>query len=426
MNGPTATERAAGLVVTSELADPAVDLLMGYGVPDGFVFHHHGRGVASSGSARTIVVPGGPDQVARAAELAERALAEIPWHGGVPPIVVGALPFDGRTPAVLSVPRRAMVKLPDESSWWVSVGPAGDAPWRTEASGRTRADAEWRQGSQRSLDTTAIPSRSAFTAAVAEARRRIRSGPLQKVVVARMLVMRADAPFDRPQLIRRLREREPNAYTFAVHGFVGASPELLVARWGDRVTANPLAGTTRRAPDAAADAAASAALLASGKDRREHALVVDAVVRGLTPACRSLDVPDRPTVLGTGTVWHLSTEVRGALRDPAPSALRLASLLHPTPAVCGTPTEMALAAIGELEPFDRTLYAGLVGWMDARGDGEWAVALRCAEVQDRMASLFAGAGIVADSDPEAELAETDAKFGSMLGALGANGGPGPD
>ena len=196
--------------------------------------------------------------------------------------------------------------------------------------------------------------------------------------------------------LARLREREPDAYAFAVHGFVGATPELLVARRGRSVVSNPLAGTVARAADPSEDRAAAERLLASRKDLLEHAPVVDAVRDALAPVCDELSVDASPALLGTGTVWHLSTSVRGTLRGPAPSALELAARLHPTPAVCGTPRDAAMAAIGRLEAIDRTLYGGIVGWMDADGDGEWAVVLRCAEIQGRIALLFAGAGIVAD------------------------------
>jgi len=145
---------------------------------------------------------------------------------------------------------------------------------------------------------------------------------------------------------------------------------------------------------------------------------VEAVRAALEPWCERIDVPSEPGLLHTSTLWHLATEVTGALRTPVPSALELAAQLHPTPAVAGTPRDAAMRAIADLEAIDRTLYAGTVGWMDARGDGEWAVALRCAEVQGSLALVFAGAGIVAASEPEAELAETDAKMRAMLDALG--------
>ncbi len=440
--------------MAASVAGP-VDLLREYRMPNGFLFGRRGRGVATTGVARRIVVPGGPDQVARAAELAERALAGIRWDGGHPPIVVGALPFDGRTPATLTVPAETMVTMADDRAWRVSVSSAVDGR-RSEGDGRGtgglggRAHRASRGGPDgpdgpdgsvdsdgpdaagdegiggvadtRSLDVTPIPAPDVFADAVARARGRIGSGEMEKVVLARMLVVRADRDFDRRRLLERLREREPDAYTFAVHGWIGASPELLVSRFGLDVVSNPLAGTARRGGTEPEDRAAAESLLRSAKDRSEHTPVVDAVARGLAPACRSLTVPPEPSVLPTGTVWHLSTRIEGLLRRPPASALRLASLLHPTPAVCGTPPDRAMQVIHDLEPFDRTLYAGIVGWMDANGDGEWAVALRCAEVQGAMASLFAGAGIVADSDPEAEVAETDAKFASMLGALDAGSG----
>ena len=414
-------ERSARLVAAAEPVDGPIDLVDAYGRPHGFLFERRGAGVAARGAARTIVLPGGPEQVARAAELAERALDGISWREDRPPIVVGALPFDGRTPATLVVPEDLIVKEEDGSAWRLTVTAGTRTSGRGDRVPIDGSDAVARApiADPRPLDITPIPPPDVFASAVANARRRIRVSDLEKVVLARMLVVRGDRRFDRPALLRRLRELEPDAYTFAVHGFVGATPELLVQRSGDRVRSNPLAGTTRRGATATEDAAAADRLLESAKDRTEHAMVVAAVAEGLTPVCRSIAAPGEPSVLGTGTVWHLSTEVEGILREPAPSALRLASLIHPTPAVCGTPPALAMEAIREMEPFDRTLYAGIVGWMDAAGDGAWAVALRCAEVQGAMASLFAGAGIVEGSDPQAELAETDAKFASMLAALGA-------
>ena len=268
-----------------------------------------------------------------------------------------------------------------------------------------------------SLRVTAVPDPNAYVAAVAEARRRIRAGSLEKVVLARMLIAQSEHEFDRRALLARLRAAEPGAFTFAAGGFIGASPELLVARAGDTMRARPLAGTIARRSDPAADDAAARSLMASEKDRAEHRLVVDAVRAALQPVTTSLTIDETPHTLATSKVWHLATDVVGTVRDEL-DALSLASLLHPTPAVCGTPRAAARAAIKELEQIERALYAGAVGWMDARGDGEWAVALRCAEMQGRIALLFAGAGIVADSDPEAELAETGAKFRSMLEALG--------
>ncbi len=410
-------------VAAAEPVEGTVDLVDMYAQPGGFLFERHGAGVVAAGAARTIVVPGGPDQVGRAADLAERALAEILWEGAHPPCIIGALPFDGRTPATLVVPETMIVKQADGSAWRMTVDGGSDRSRGSRGDDRSATGASSSSEPVRAphpLDVTPIPVPEIFADAVAAARRRIEVTSLEKVVLARMLVVRGDRPFDRPALLRRLRELEPDAYTFAVHGFVGATPELLVERTQDRVRSNPLAGTIRRGSTPLEDAAAADRLLDSAKDRSEHAMVVAAVAEGLAPVCRSITAPREPSVLGTGTVWHLSTDIDGALREPAPSALRLASLIHPTPAVCGTPPALAMEAIHEMESFDRTLYAGIVGWMDATGDGAWAVALRCAEVQGAMASLFAGAGIVEGSDPQAELAETDAKFASMLAALGAD------
>jgi isochorismate synthase len=198
---------------------------------------------------------------------------------------------------------------------------------------------------------------------------------------------------------------------------LGATPEVLVQRRGKIVMSTPLAGTAPRSADAAADRDAAERLRASAKDAVEHRIVVEAVADTLAPLCTALTVDQRPSLRGTATVWHLATGIRGLLRAPEPSALDLAAALHPTPAVCGTPRDVALRTIGEIESVARSLYAGFVGWMDGDGDGEWAVSLRCLEVRGETARLFAGAGIVEASDPAAELAETDLKFRTLLEAI---------
>jgi isochorismate synthase len=410
--------------VTAAPLDAPTDLLSWYDAGDGFAFARHGRGVASNGSAVRITVPAGPDQVLRASALAAEALGRMGRPSDGPsPVIVGALPFDGMTPATLVIPRDAAVRLGGARMWRLRVdggsgerrGSEGARAWSATPS---LDDPPGPAGGPESFDLEPVPEPDAYVAAVTEARRRIRAGELSKVVLARMLVARADRDIDRVALLSRLRKREPDAYAFAVHGFVGATPELLVARWGREVWSNPLAGTAARSEDAAQDRAAAERLLGSRKDLLEHAPVVDAVRDALAPLCDHLQTDAGPSLLATGAVWHLSTSVRGILRGPAPPALELAGRLHPTPAVCGTPRDAAMAAIGELEAIDRTLYGGIVGWMDGDGNGEWAVALRCAEIQGRIALLFAGAGIVADSEPLAELAETGVKFRSMLGALG--------
>jgi len=396
---------AAGLIARATRVGGNPDLL-GYFTPDdGVFFEHPSRALVTAGAAHTISVPAGPALVARAGRAARDILSQVRSEDGPAPIVVGALPFDEETPATLVVPRVAFVRHHEET-WKVAVGDDRDV--------ETAAVPTLPRGS---LRVTSVPDPNAYVAAVAEARRRIRAGALEKVVLARMLIAQSDHEFDRRALLARLRAAEPDAFTFAAGGFIGASPELLVAREGTTVRARALAGTIARRSDEEADREARHALMTSPKDRAEHALVVEAVAAALGSVCSSLEVEPEPHTLATSKVWHLATDIEGRLREPL-DALSLAALLHPTPAVCGTPREAARAAIKELEQIERALYAGIVGWMDARGDGEWAVVLRCAEMQGRIALLFAGAGIVADSDPEAELAETDAKFRSMLEALG--------
>jgi len=215
---------------------------------------------------------------------------------------------------------------------------------------------------------------------------------------------------------------EPHGYAFAAPSserasLVGASPELLVSLRGAEVRATPLAGTAPRSGDPDEDRANADALASSSKNREEHAVVVRAVAAALGALCEPLSWDPEPVLLETANVWHLATRFVGRVRDPLLSVLDLVAALHPTPAVCGTPTGAARETIAELEPFDRGRYAGPVGWIDARGDGEWAIALRCAELSGERATLYAGAGIVGDSDPASEADETDRKFRAFLDSL---------
>lgn len=257
----------------------------------------------------------------------------------------------------------------------------------------------------------------------------IASGALQKVVLSRSLRVQAELAL--PDLLRGLASRNPRGYTYAIPlpesgeercSLVGASPELLIARRGSQVLSNPLAGSIPRSSDAHEDARRAEGLLRSVKDLHEHALVVDAVAAALRPFCRDLVVPHTPSLVSTPTMWHLSSEVKGELHDLSTTSLQLALALHPTPAVCGYPTVGAREFIQRAEGFDRGFFTGLVGWCNVLGDGEWAVTIRCAEVGETSATLYAGAGIVAGSDPTLELAETAAKLRTMLGAMGLDGG----
>lgn len=328
-------------------------------------------------------------------------------RGTVPPIAVGALPFDPDGAPALVVPESVRWTAP-----LVASGLPGHLP-------------EHRPGRVAGR-LAPCPEPAGYEAMVADALHRMDAGELEKVVLARVLEFGATEPVDAPAMLRELAARDPRGYLFAVdlptagpgpRTLVGASPELLLSRRAGAVCANPLAGSAPRHPDPAQDERLGAALLASAKDRHEHALVVDAVAAALAPFCDPLVVPAEPSLVRTETLWHLSTEIEGRV-DPSVSALTLARALHPTPAVCGVPRAAARAAIGEIEPFDRGFYTGTVGWTDAAGDGEWVVALRCGQVEGSSVRLYAGAGIVPASVPAAELEETAVKLRTQLRALG--------
>jgi menaquinone-specific isochorismate synthase len=244
---------------------------------------------------------------------------------------------------------------------------------------------------------------------VADAVRRIRDGELEKVVLARDLLAEVAEDLDVRAPLAHLAEHYPSCWTFHVDGLFGATPEMLVRRERGLVTSRVLAGTIRRTGDDAHDLTLAATLARSSKDLEEHELAVRSVADSLAPYCLSMNVPESPFVLHLPNVMHLATDVTGVLDDGS-TALGLAEALHPSAAVGGTPTSSAVQVISEIEGMNRGRYAGPVGWMDADGDGEWGIALRSAEYDGRRVRLFAGCGIVADSDPAAELAEAAAKF----------------
>lgn len=258
-----------------------------------------------------------------------------------------------------------------------------------------------------------------WQAAVDEAIARISHGELDKVVLARDLVATLDKGLHIGALLNRLNERFPECWTFSVDGLVGATPELLIRRQGEQVTSRVLAGTVRRSSDEDRDGALALALLGSDKDQEEHEYAVESVAEALAHHCTDMEVPKRPFILRLANVQHLATDVTGELADATP-ALALAAALHPTAAVCGTPTERARQLIREIEGMDRGRYSGPVGWFDRNGDGEFGIALRCAAIENderTQLRLYAGCGIVAGSNSEAEVAESNAKFSAMKDSL---------
>ena len=304
----------------------------------------------------------------------------------------------------------------------VVVGRRGDTAWVTTISRGSLppAPALARTDAPR-MPRNAVFSDGAMSGAgwelvVKDAVARIRGGSLEKVVLARDLVADLTEPLDVRAPLARLAERYPACWTFHVDGLFGATPEMLVRRERGLVASRVLAGTIRRTGDDAHDLALAATLARSSKDLEEHEFAVRSVADALAPYCLSMNVPESPFVLHLPNVMHLATDVTGVLENGT-SALALASALHPSAAVGGTPTEVALDLISEIEQLDRGRYAGPVGWMDATGDGEFGIALRSAEHDGSRVRLFAGCGIVADSDPEAELAEAAAKFVPVRDAL---------
>ena len=304
----------------------------------------------------------------------------------------------------------------------VVVGRAGGRAWITEIADDTlppmRAVRPVRPSGPLRFTDGRLPV-AGYRAAVAEAVRRMQAGALDKAALAHDLLAVAESPLDPRFVLGRLARRYPSCWSFAVDGLVGATPELLLRRSGATVASRVLAGTAWSEEAAPADGAELARrLLSSDKDRREHALAVESLAAALRPLCSQLDVPYEPGVLALHNVSHLLSDVHGKLdRDDPASLLRLATAVHPTAAVGGTPRDAAVELIAELEGMDRGRYTGPVGWMDADGNGELGIALRCAQLDGPVARLFAGCGVVADSDPDTEVREAAAKLRPVREAL---------
>lgn len=391
--------------------------------PDGpaLCWVHHGEGFVAWGEAVRVNPGPGPDRMGRADEAWSTLVAgaEVDDPIGLPGtglVAFGSFTFhDDVAGSVLLVPR-VVVGRRGGITWLTRIGRAGDGHAPGPRADRPRPVARDRPrfagSSQPDLH---------WLEAVAEAIKRIRAGEAEKVVLARDHAVWSREPFDAQDLARRLAAVFPRCHTFVLDGLVGATPELLVARQGRRVVSRVLAGTTGRSDDEVEDAALGAGLLGSAKDRHEHDLAARSVREVLGPRCTTLTAAEEPRLLRLDNVQHLATVFEGELiPGPAiPSALALAGALHPTAAVGGTPTAVALTMIRQLEQMDRGRYAAPVGWVDANGDGEFGIALRCAELAGARARLFAGVGIVDGSLPEDELEETRLKLRAMQSVLEA-------
>lgn len=387
---------------------------------DGVVWMHDGFALAGLGTAGTIDLGGVASPTAESAPLAHIHSTTDLDRAGTGAVAFGALDFERRADQLsgsLVVPEVIYGRDRDGNRWVTWIG-HGEAPDVSVIASRlaTHLRAPQRAAPSTYTIATTRPAEE-WCAAVAAARDALRAGVARKVVLARDLVIMCDAPIPRARVLRRLLRNYATSYVFAMPTITGASPELLVARSGDLVRSQPMAGTTGRSPDPIADARLAASLLASHKDRIEHQITIDMVHDTLLSWCSYLDAETDPQVVSLANLHHLATRVEGRLSHPLPSVLELVAALHPTPAVGGDPRGAALGLIAQHEQFDRGSYAAPVGWIDHRGNGEFAVGVRSAEIRDNTARLFAGVGVVADSDPEAELEETRVKLEVMLGAI---------
>ena len=369
---------------------------------DGFLFVRNGIGYAGRGVAQRVVM----SQV-------EQVLRDIDHQNttgiDVSPIAFGVIPFDSTATNEFIIPQQIVGKDENGNCWLTTIDHADSEVQIRQSLGASSND----------FAVTALTPIETYRQAVLGARSAVREGRITKAVIAREVVVEARDPIDVHAVLLRLKATFGNSYRYSIDGFVGASPELLIEVAGTRVSSHPLAGTTPRTGDPTTDAELARKLLLSMKDQVEHRIVIDVIHDMLLPYCSYLDWQPEPSVIEVANVQHLGTLIEGHLSEDHPDLLDLARMLCPTPALGGHPRDEALAIISQLEGFDRKNYGGAVGWVNAQGDGTWAVAIRCAEFSAdcKTARLIAGGGIVAASEPDAELAETQAKFQAMLSAI---------
>ena len=412
----TLTVRTERITEARPLIDVALDL------PDVHraVFVRDGEGFVAAGEAMTLSVPVGEGRTRIARERLTALFADadiddavhIPGSGAV---AIASFTFDPAADgSVLRVPR-VLVGRRDGVTWRTTIDPDGQPPLVAPEEPRPRAGSDDVDRPRYGGSTVAD---AAWLEAVVDTVDAIRAGRFAKAVLARDVHLWSRTPFAMDEVLSAISARFPSCFTFLVDGLVGASPELLLRRRGPTVASRVLAGTAPRGDDSTKDAKFGDALLASTKDRWEHDLAARSVTDVLDRYCTVVDAPEGPSLVRLDNVQHLGSDVTGMLAGDV-HVLDLLDVLHPTAAVAGTPRDVALAHIRDVEGMDRGRYAGPVGWCDVDGDGEFAIALRCAEVDGARARLFAGAGIVEGSLPEAELMETWLKMRAMTGVLAA-------
>lgn len=405
----------------AQLADPR----------DPLMWLRHRRGMIGRGVAYRLDVEGAERFTSASqtwGELYESATIDDPITGPATGLVaLGTFAFaaNSRVPSTLIVPRLVVGKK-DGEGWITTITPEGNLP-ELDIHADTVVDVA-RLPEPEAVGVwdplefvSPAPEADAYRDGVAEAGRRLAAGTLEKVVLARRLEAQLPENADLRVPLSRLAKRYIDCWTFAVDGMIGASPETLIRSIHGNVYARVLAGTRRRSDDESRDLALAEELVTSTKEQLEHRFAVQSLVETLSPHVTDLDYDPDPEVLQLPNVWHLATKVRAKLAAGA-DAFELARAVHPTAAVAGTPTPLAIDTIDELEPFDRGRYAGAVGWVGAGGNGDWAIALRSAQVWRRdtheVLTAYAGGGLVIGADPEHELAETVAKFRPIIEATG--------
>jgi len=383
---------------------------------DGMLFVRDGVGAAGRGSAAVVM----EEDLDALLDGLRPVDGEVPPRGHGPHLF-GVVPFLPRQPARFVLPRTVVTKDVDGRCCVTVVGP-NPASLTDSAVDEAVAEALRTASpavSANSYEVSPVTPVEEYLAAVGAARDAVRAGRLLKAVIARDVSVTAREPIDVHAVLLRLRASFGSSYRFCVDGLIGASPELLVQVQGRTVRSHPLAGTAPRTGDPATDARLAAELVASTKNQVEHRVVIDMVHDTLLPWCSYLDWEPEPSIVTVANVQHLGTAIEGALSEPRPAVMTLVRALCPTPALGGSPSAGAIEFIETHEPMRRGNYGGAVGIVDRHGDGTFAVTIRCAEfsADRRTARLFAGGGIVAESDPLAELAETQAKFQAMLSAI---------
>jgi menaquinone-specific isochorismate synthase len=384
---------------------------------DGYLFVRDGVGVAGRDAVQTVPEHDAATFLAsiNASRLSDSSIADSG------PILFSLVPFSPSQSAEFILPRIVFRKSENQEPTVTMVGETEDDLTDDKlatavAEAITTPPPRPYSNSYRVAPKTAVGH---YLDAVVQARDAVRAGSLQKAVIARDIEVHADDPIDVHAILLRLRASFGSSYRYCVNNIIGASPELLVSVQGSIVRSHPLAGTAPRTGDQETDKRLANELVASTKNQIEHRIVIDMVHDTLLPFCSYLDWESEPSVVTVANVQHLGTAIEGALTEPSAHVFSLVRALCPTPALGGHPSTEALAFINKVEGLNRGYYGGAVGYIDSRGDGMFAVTIRCAELSDdkRTARLFAGGGIVADSDPYAELAETQAKFQAMLSAI---------